>query len=112
MPRRPDRRGGVKNTIMPDDFIAHPADLAPEQLIEQCDIRFLRRSGPGGQHSNKVSTAVQLRWNVAASASLPDDVKARLRTLARGLRALVLAPGREFRKRPDRGPADQSFRAA
>ncbi len=43
----------------------------------ELDERFVRASGPGGQNVNKVSTAVELRFNVGASP-LPEDVKARL----------------------------------
>jgi len=48
---------------------------------EELDERFVRASGPGGQNVNKVATAVELRFDVAAS-SLPADVKARLARLA------------------------------
>jgi ribosome-associated protein len=39
---------------------------------------YVRSSGPGGQNVNKVASKAVLRWNVATSPSLPDDVKARL----------------------------------
>src|SRR5262245_55279547 len=47
----------------------------------EVDERFVRASGPGGQNVNKVSTAVELGFDVAAS-SLPPDVKTRLIALA------------------------------
>ena len=38
----------------------HPAALPSDKLLDECDVKFVRRSGPGGQHRNKVSTGVVL----------------------------------------------------
>ena len=58
-------------------------DITDKLAIDEREFeeRFVRASGPGGQNVNKVSTAVQLRFEIDAS-SLPGEVKARLRTLA------------------------------
>ena len=59
--------------------IAEGVDLDEREISE----RFVRASGPGGQNVNKVATAVELRFDVAAS-SLPDEIKRRLTTLSGG----------------------------
>ncbi len=55
-------------------------DIAIDE--RELEERFVRASGPGGQNVNKVSTAVELRFDVGRSPSLPPHVRARLARLA------------------------------
>jgi len=58
--------------------------VTPHISIDEREIEesFVRASGPGGQNVNKLSTAVQLRFDVRHSPSLPGDVRERLARLA------------------------------
>jgi ribosome-associated protein len=56
-----------------------PSISIGERELEE---HFIRSSGPGGQNVNKLASAVQLRFDVRRSPSLPDDVRTRLERLA------------------------------
>jgi ribosome-associated protein len=58
--------------------VTHTIAIDDDELDEQ----FVRASGPGGQNVNKLSSAVQLRFDVRRSPNLPGDVRARLERLA------------------------------
>ena len=59
-------------------------EITPAIRIEESELeeRFVRASGPGGQNVNKVATAVELRFDAAASPALTPEIRARLRALA------------------------------
>lgn len=73
-------------------------------IIEEDEIRerFIRSSGPGGQNVNKVATAVQLRFDVSGSRSVPEEMRERLARLA-GRRmtgeGVLIIEARRFRTR-------------
>lgn len=58
-------------------------EITPNIVLNDAEVKFsfIRAPGPGGQNVNKVASAVQLRFNVKRSPSLPEDVRERLLSL-------------------------------
>ncbi|MEI8348284.1 MAG: alternative ribosome rescue aminoacyl-tRNA hydrolase ArfB [Pseudomonadota bacterium] len=71
----------------------------PESELEE---EFIRGSGPGGQNVNKVSSCVQLRFNIQQTSAIPNHIKERLKILAAGQingEGFLMILAREFRSR-------------
>ena len=88
----------------------------PEIAIDEAELdeTFVRASGPGGQNVNKLSTAVQLRFDARRSPSLPNAVAIRLMRLAGKrltLDGVIVISAQQFRTQ-DRNRADARERLA
>jgi len=69
----------------------------------ELDETFVRAAGPGGQHVNKVASAVELRFDVRRSRSLPEPVRLRLERLAAGRltkEGVIVIAANRFRSQP------------
>lgn len=61
---------------------AHPAALPPEELLRECHVERTRRSGPGGQHRNKVESAVVLTYRPTGTHSEASERRSQAENLA------------------------------
>jgi len=91
---------------LPQRYTTDVIQITPDMAIDESELgwAFVRAGGPGGQHVNKVSTAVELRFDAARSPNLPDDVRRRLRELAgRRMTAdgLLIIDARRFRSQDE-----------
>ena len=64
--------------------MGHKVRVSERVLIDEDELfeQFVRAPGPGGQNVNKVASAVQLRWDLLRSQTVPEDVRERLKRLA------------------------------
>jgi hypothetical protein len=81
----------------------HPAAAAADQLLAQCDVQFLRRSGPGGQNRNKVSTAVVLIHRPTGVRAEASERRSQAENRAVALRRLRVNLALEVRTSRDAG---------
>jgi hypothetical protein len=88
----------LRNAIM-----IHPCDLTDQELLRQCTVRRQRRSGPGGQHRNKVETAIFLVHQPSGIGAEASERRSQHENHRVALRRLRL--GLALRVRADRPPS-------
>src|SRR5688500_19113278 len=69
---------------------SHPAALLDEDLLKHCDISFGRTSGPGGQHRNKVETAVTVTHRPTAVEAFASELRKQYENSLMAVRRLRL----------------------
>ncbi len=87
-------------------FPPHPAAIDPARLLDECEQRFTRRSGPGGQNRNKVETAVILRHRPTGLVAEASERRTQGENRDRALFRLRLAMALEIRRPMAEVPSD------
>jgi len=90
--------------------VAHPACLPIDELLAQCDVRHERRSGPGGQHRNKVATAVVLTHRPTGVRAEANERRNQTENRVEALRRLRVRLAVELRG-PTRGQTSPLWRS-
>ncbi|MEN6450518.1 MAG: peptide chain release factor-like protein [Thermoguttaceae bacterium] len=93
-------------TLPSSHLFDHPAAIPAERLLADCDIRFVRRSGPGGQHRNKVATAVVLHHRPSGVVAEASERRSQAENRAVAIRRLRINLALQLRT--DRDPAAAS----
>lgn len=83
----------------------HPAALDPEQLLKDCEVRFTRRSGPGGQNRNKVETAAILRHRPTGLTAEANERRSQAENRRAALFRLRVALALAHREPAEGGPS-------
>ena len=81
-------------------IVSHTISLPESELVE----RFLRADGPGGQHVNRTESAVELRFDVVGSPSLPEAIRERLVEI---IRDVLVPPKKRLATKPTRASKER-----
>jgi hypothetical protein len=79
---------------------AHPASLSNDELLAQCDVTRLRRGGPGGQHRNKVETAIVIIHRPTGLRAEANERRSQAENQREAIRRLRLRLATEIRSSP------------
>ena len=95
--------------LEPDRDGEHPAAMPPDRLLADCEVRFSRRSGPGGQNRNKVETAAILTHRPTGLAAEANERRSQGENRAVALMRLRVNLALGVRSEPDPrgGPSDR-----